>query len=905
MTTTPEPKKNQVATTPEAQIYAVWEKSGVFQSSPDSKADPYTIMMPPPNVTGSLHVGHALTMTLQDILIRWQRMSGKDALWMPGTDHAGIATQMMVERQVNDEGTTSKQLGREAFIKRIWQWKEESGGAITKQLRRLGASPDWSRERFTMDEQSSNAVQDAFIKLYEQKKIYRDLRLVNWDPVFQSALSDLEVKNQETAGSLWYINYPVEGKKNKFITVATTRPETMLGDTAVAVHPDDERYKDLIGANVVLPLTGRLIPIVADSYSDMEKGSGAVKITPAHDFNDFEVGKRHKLPMPSILDAQAKIKLDEIESELRDVDGITSIAFVKGLLGKDRFVARKEIVAELTKLNLLDKIDKHTSAVPHADRGGAVIEPRLTPQWYCDVKDMADAAIKSVKTGEIKFVQEEWENTFFSWLSDIQPWCISRQLWWGHRIPAWYGPDGKVFVAKSEADAMADATKHYGQTTELTQDNDVLDTWFSSGLWPFSTLGWPAKTKEMDHYYPTSVLITGFDIIFFWVARMIMMGLYLTGKPPFKTVYIHGLVRDEHGQKMSKTKGNVIDPLTLIDEFGADALRWAICSETSTGRDISLGKSHLETSKKFITKLRNAIGFFKHNGLTPQHQIDIENIKTPLCRWLLAKTNLAIAESTKYLTNFRYDEYAGALYKYIWNDLCDWFIEFSKSSLRGDDAKEILSTANYTLNVILRLLHPVMPFVTEELWKDLEFGAMGTLIKKEWPQTIAVSDEKDVLQEVGFIMKLISTIRNIRAEMNVPHTAKVPLTFVKPDAASTKRAETWKAAIQRLANIGDIESTQEESTTVGGVQEVVDGQIIILKLSDVIDLQAEQKRLSDKYDNIAGYIKGTEAKLQNEGFVSKAPANIVQGLRDQLAEKKVEAEKLQQVIQRITSAEIF
>ena len=658
----------------EPALYEGWEREGAFACDPGSNAAPFTIMIPPPNVTGSLHMGHALTFTVQDALIRYRRMTGRDTLWQPGTDHAGIATQMVVERLLEAEGIDRRALGREKFVERVWQWKAESGGTITRQLRRLGASLDWPRERFTMDDGLSAAVKEVFVTLYREGLIYRDRRLVNWDPKLQTAISDLEVENQEVRGSLWYLRYPIMGEPDRFIVVATTRPETMLGDTAVAVHPDHPTLAGLIGKHAILPLVGRAIPIVADAYADPEKGTGAVKITPAHDFNDFEVGRRHDLPMPSVLDKTARVMLTEIADVLTFVDGVAEPNFVRGLHGLNRFAARKAIVEELERLGLVERIEPHLHQVPHGDRGGVPIEPLLTTQWYCNAAVLAKPAIEAVETGRTVFVPKQWENTFFAWMRDIQPWCISRQLWWGHRIPAWYGPDGAVFVAKDADEAASLALKHYGRAETLTQDEDVLDTWFSSGLWPFSTLGWPDKTPELARYYPGDVLVTGFDIIFFWVARMMMMGLHFMGDVPFRTVYIHGLVRDERGQKMSKSKGNAMDPLELIDRYGADALRFTICALTGPGRDVKLGESRVKDFRGFITKIWNAARFCEMNDVRVDPSFDPASVRSPLCRWILDAANHAVSEGTAALEEYRLDEYAQNGYRFVWNTFCDWFL---------------------------------------------------------------------------------------------------------------------------------------------------------------------------------------------------------------------------------------
>ncbi|HWA46855.1 MAG TPA: valine--tRNA ligase, partial [Dongiaceae bacterium] len=605
----------------EKKHYAAWEAAGEFAAHPESNQTPYTIMMPPPNVTGSLHMGHALTFTLQDVLIRYERMKGRDALWQPGTDHAGIATQMVVERQLAQQGIKRTDLGREKFLEKVWEWKAESGGAITHQLRRLGASADWPRERFTMDEGLSLAVRKVFVDLYRQGLIYRDKRLVNWDPKLHTAISDLEVQQKESKGHLWHLRYPIEGETGRYLVVATTRPETMLGDTAVAVHPEDERYKALIGKHVILPIVGRRIPIVGDDYADPETGSGAVKITPAHDFNDFEVGRRHSLEMINIFDRDARINENAPEA----------------YRGLDRYKAREKVVAEFEALGLLEKIDDHALTLPYGDRSGVVVEPWLTDQWYCDAKTLAQPAIKAVEEGRTVFVPKQWENTYYDWMRNIQPWCISRQLWWGHQIPAWYAPDGKIFVAMDEEEAKALARKEYGRDVALTRDSDVLDTWFSSGLWPFSTLGWPQETPELKRYYPGDVLVTGFDIIFFWVARMMMMGIHFMGDVPFRTVYIHALVRDEHGQKMSKSKGNVIDPLELIEKYGADALRFTLAALAAQGRDIKMSENRVEGYRNFATKLWNATRFAQMNECKPVASFRPATLRDPVNRWIVGR----------------------------------------------------------------------------------------------------------------------------------------------------------------------------------------------------------------------------------------------------------------------------
>ncbi len=877
--------------TVEPVLYAGWESGGAFHADPAAPGAPFTIMIPPPNVTGSLHMGHALTMTLQDVLTRWRRMQGRDALWQPGMDHAGIATQMVVERLLPEEGNgTRQQMGRDAFLHRVWRWKGESGGTITRQLRRLGASLDWPRERFTMDEGLSVAVREVFVRLHRDGLIYRDRRLVNWDPKFQSAISDLEVEAREIRGHLWHLRYPIEGT-DRHIVVATTRPETMLGDMAVAVHPTDARYRDLIGRQVRLPLIGRLIPIVADAYSDPEKGSGAVKITPAHDFNDFQVGQRHGLAMPSVLDREGRVTLAEIGGD---------DPFLRGLDGADRMDARRAIVAEFERLELLEKVEPHTHQVPHGDRSGVPIEPRLTTQWYCNAAALAGPAIAAVEQGRTRFVPQQWENTFFAWLRDIQPWCISRQLWWGHRIPAWFGPDGEVFVAHDEAEAQAMAAAHYGQETALVQDEDVLDTWFSSGLWPFSTLGWPERTPELARYYPGDVLVTGFDIIFFWVARMMMLGLYVMDEVPFRDVYIHGLVRDERGQKMSKSKGNVIDPLELIDEFGTDALRFTVCALTGPGRDIKLGRGTVESYRSFVTKIWNAARFCELYAVVPVPAFQPGSARLPLCRWMLDTLNQAVREATAALEAYRFDDYAGAAYRVTWNAFCDWFLEFAKPVLNGPegaDKDEIRATAGHVFGVLLRLLHPAMPFVTEHLWGEMGHGAPCSLIRAAWPEPAAVTEAASARAELDRVTDLVGQIRSVRAQYNVP--PKQLLRAYDPDET---RSSFWSEAIRRLTNV-EVEPAGSGSAPGlerGTVVLFVRGGEFRLQLAG-IDFDAELRRLTKEREQAAKEAEKVKRKLDNADFVARAKAEVVDENRERLASFEREVSQLAAAIERIAA----
>ncbi|MDA8048861.1 MAG: valine--tRNA ligase [Rhodospirillales bacterium] len=882
----------------EARRYTEWERSGAFAADPRSLAEPFTIMIPPPNVTGSLHMGHALTFTLQDTLIRWRRMQGRDVLWQPGSDHAGIATQMVVERLLAEEQSSRRALGRAAFVARVWQWKEQSGSTITRQLRRLGASLDWPRERFTMDPGLSAAVRRAFVTLYRDGLIYRARRLVNWDPKFQSAISDLEVESHEVAGTLWHIRYPIEGT-GAFVTVATTRPETMLGDVAVAVHPNDERYRALIGRHAILPLVGRRIPIIADAYSDPAKGTGAVKITPAHDFNDFKVGERHGFEMPSVLDREARITLGEIAASLTEVPGIAEPAFVQGLAGEDRFAARTAIVQRLTALGLLAEAEPHRHQVPHGDRSGVPIEPLLTWQWFCNAVELAKPAIAAVESGRTRFVPKQWENTFFSWMRNLEPWCISRQLWWGHRIPAWYGPDGEIFVAQTEEEAAAAALAERGGEVDLRRDEDVLDTWFSSALWPFSTLGWPEKTPELARYYPTDVLVTGFDIIFFWVARMMMMGHHFMQDVPFRTVYIHGLVRDERGQKMAKSKGNIIDPLALIDRYGADALRFAIGLLAGPGRDIKLGPARVEAARSFVTKIWNAARFCEMNGIRPDPAFRPETARLALCRWVLDAANRAIEEATASLDAYRFDDYAGACHRFAWHVFCDWFLELAKPALSdADRAGEVRAAAAHVLGILLGLLHPLIPFVTEELWERLGYGASGSLIRAPWPEPAALGDVQAARVELEWVVRLIGEIRTVRAEMNVPPATLAPILFKDARPGTLARAGHWREAIGRLARVSEI-GVLDGEVPRGVAQAVVDEATVILPLAEIVDLATERARLDRERSKAAEEMARLKRKLADRAFVGRAPEAVVEESRERLAAAETELARLEAALRRI------
>ena len=874
-----------------------WERAGAFACGRRDAGAPYCIVIPPPNVTGSLHMGHALNNTLQDILVRWRRMKGDDALWQPGMDHAGIATQMVVERQlaaqgisldragaVPAEGGDGQRIGRDDFVARVWAWKGESGGTITRQLRRLGASVDWGRERFTMDEGLSAAVLEVFVALYRDGLIYRDSRLVNWDPKLHTAISDLEVEQREVKGSLWHIAYPVEGEPGTTITVATTRPETMLGDTAIAVHPDDQRHAALVGRFAILPLVGRRIPIVADSYSDPAKGTGAVKITPAHDFNDFEVGRRHGLPAINILTADARI----------------SDAAPEAYRGLERFAARKRIVADLEALGALVKVEPHTHMVPHGDRSGVPIEPWLTTQWYVDAAKLAGPAIEAVEQGRTVFVPKAWEKTYFHWMRNIEPWCVSRQLWWGHQVPAWYGPDGAVFVDLDEAGAAAQARAHYGADVALTRDPDVLDTWFSSALWPFSTLGWPERTPELARYYPTDVLVTGLDIIFFWVARMMMMGLHFMKEVPFRTVYIHALVRDEKGQKMSKSKGNIIDPLDLIDRYGADALRFTLAAMAAQGRDVKLSESRVEGYRNFATKLWNAARFCQMNACRLPAAFDPSWAKASVNRWILGEFARAVDTVDAALREFRFNEAAGAAYQFVWGSFCDWYLEFTKPVIAGSDdqaREETRAVTAYVLRGILQMLHPMMPFVTEELWDKLGHGADGMLILAPWPDTAKLPRDEAAKAELDWVVRAVTELRVLRAEMNVPNAARLELGIreASPDAARILRLHAGSiATLARLERIAF-----DAPARPGTAQLVLDGATAAVPLAGVIDPAAEIARLGKEIDRQRVAIDKIDRKLANADFLAKADPVVVDEQRERREETASALARLETAVERL------
>ncbi|MDX1347351.1 MAG: valine--tRNA ligase [Thiomicrorhabdus chilensis] len=910
----------------ETKWYQTWENKGYFKPQYNDAA-PYSIMIPPPNVTGSLHMGHAFQDTIMDTLIRYHRMKGNDTLWQPGTDHAGIATQMVVERQLAAKGLSRHDVGREAFIEKIWEWKEESGGTITKQLRRLGASPDWSRERFTMDDGLSNAVKEVFVQLYEEDLIYRGKRLVNWDPVLHTAVSDLEVISEEEQGNLWHMRYPLTDGSGHLV-VATTRPETMLGDQAVAVHPDDERYQSLIGKTITLPLVGREIPIIADDYVDLEFGTGCVKITPAHDFNDYEMGKRHNLPMLNIFTIDATINEEAPEK----------------YQGLDRYEARKQIIADLESLDLMEDIKPHTLMVPRGDRSHAVIEPLLTDQWYVAVESLAKPAIDAVKNGDIEFVPKNWENTYFEWMNNIQDWCISRQIWWGHRIPAWYDENGKIYVGRSEAEVRE---KHnLAADAPLKQDDDVLDTWFSSALWTFSTLGWPEKTPELEKFHPTSVLVTGFDIIFFWVARMIMMTLKFTGEVPFKQVYVHGLVRDGEGQKMSKSKGNVLDPIDLIDgieledlvskrtygmmqpekaakiekatrrqfadgipAYGTDAMRFTFASLASTGRDIRFDLNRAEGYRNFCNKLWNATRYVLMNTEGYDTGVD-ENAATELSladRWITSRLQEVEMEVAKHFESYRFDLAANTLYEFTWNEYCDWYLELSKPILNSTDSSDAAKrgtrkTLVRVLESLLRLLHPIIPFITEEAWQAVAplAGKQGeTIMLEAYPQADESKIDSAAVSELEWVKQFIVGVRKIRSEMDIAPSKVLPVLL----AGLNENDQAWlnnnRMFLQTLAKLEDITVLENEADAPESAVSLVGEMKVLIPMAGLIDKTAELARLDKEIGKLDGEIKRLGGKLNNESFVAKAPEAVVNKERQKLSDYETALKNLKEQHEKI------
>ena len=895
----------------EPRIEKQWEDNGVFKAGAGSKpgAEAFSIVIPPPNVTGSLHMGHALNNTIQDIMVRFERMRGKNVLWQPGMDHAGIATQMVVERQLAQrKEPTRQEMGREKFVERVWQWREESGGKIAHQLRRLGASCDWSRERFTMDEGLSRAVLEVFVTLYKEGLIYKDKRLVNWDPKLLTAISDLEVEQKEVKGHLWHFRYPLEGKvfnpddPGTFIVVATTRPETMLGDTGIAVNPKDKRYKALIGHHAILPFVGRKIEIVGDDYADPEAGTGAVKITPAHDFNDFEVGRRHNLRIINIMTENAKIFLRDNEDFLKDLEKTEELdKLVETFDQVDRFVARQKIVEMMEEGGYLAGIEDHTHMVPHGDRSGVPIEPLLTDQWYVNAAELAKPAIDAVKNGKTTIIPKNWEKTYFNWMENIEPWCISRQLWWGHQIPAWYGPDGKVFVEKSAEEAQKAADAHYGKAVELRRDEDVLDTWFSSALWPFSTLGWPDKTKELEIYYPTSVVVTGFDILFFWVARMMMMGLHFMHDVPFHNIYMHALVRDKHGAKMSKSKGNVIDPLDLMDEYGADALRFTLAIMAAQGRDVKLDPARIAGYRNFGTKLWNATRFAEMNGVAYDPAFKPESVKLSLNRWILTELSKTIEAVTSGIETYKFNEAAAAVYRFIWNTLCDWYLELLKPIFQGEDEnekKEAQACVAWVLEQVYKILHPFMPYMTEELWAltATDKHKRDTMLAlASWPD-INFRDEK-AAEDINWLIDVVGGIRSARAEMNVPAGAMAPLVIVEAGQTTKERVERHEAAIKRLARIETIEFASK--VPEASAQIILGEATFCMPLGKLIDFEAERARLSKEMGKIDLDIEKVEKKLNNPKFVANAKPDIVEAERERLDELNAAKEKLVIAIKRL------
>ena len=867
----------------EDRIYKYWEKNKCFKPKKNKSKKTYSIVIPPPNVTGSLHMGHALNNSIQDLLIRFNRNKGIETLWQPGTDHAGIATQLVVEKQLAEKGISRNDLGREEFLKKVWQWKEKSGNTITSQLKKLGSSCDWSKDRFTMDEGLSKAVLKVFVDLYNKKLIYKDLKLTNWDIKLKTAISDLEVIQKETSGKLYYINYKFKNSE-KSITIATTRPETMFGDTAIAVHPKDERYKDIIGEEIIIPISKRIIKIIKDEYADPNQGSGAVKITPAHDFNDYQVGTRNKLEFINILNK----------------DGTLNENTPKAYTGLDRLDARKKLIQELEQLNILDKIENIKHTVPYGDRSNTIIEPLLTEQWFVDAKKLAKDAIKKVKKKETSFFPDNWKKTYFQWMENIEPWCISRQLWWGHQIPAWYTPDGHIIVANDLKEAHKICKKKYKKNLDLKRDKDVLDTWFSSALWPFATLGWPNKTYELKRFYKTSVLVTGFDIIFFWVARMMMMGLHFMKEVPFEKVYVHALVRDEKGQKMSKSKGNVIDPLTIIKEFGADALRFTLISMSSPGRDVKLSIDRVKGYRNFLTKIWNTFNYCSMNNVFDIKKSKIKNIKNPANQWILFTLNENKIKIKKLIENFRFDEAAKELYLYIWNYFCDWYVEFSKPLLNSKDKNLIFETKNvlnYVQKENLLLLHSFIPFVTEELWNLSGFKKTekNDLINHHFTKDLKSKSSKNV-KDVLFIINFINDLRSFKSKMQV---APGSLVRVGIQFLDNNQKKIIKKNENILCKIGRISMLNTNDGDKGNIKTLLAGKQFVVNFGDEINIDNQINILEKKLDSIQKQIFSGENKLNNDNFIKKAPKEIVKQEKILLDANKKEYITLQEILKSL------
>ena len=872
----------------ESRLYDFWESNGLFNCN-RVEGETFSIVIPPPNVTGNLHMGHALNNTLQDIIVRFQRMKGKNVLWQPGTDHAGIATQMLVERKLlNEDNKTRYDLGREGFIEEVWKWKNESGNKITQQLRRLGASCDWSRERFTMDEGLSAAVNKVFVQLYNEGLIYKDKRLVNWDPLLKTAISDLEVVQKESDGFLWYIKYPLLPDKKKNIVIATTRPETMFGDTAIAVHPEDKRYKNLIGKEVLIPIVNRKIKIITDNYADPEQGSGAVKITPAHDFNDFEVGKRNNLEMISIFDENAKLN----NNVPKDWESL------------DRFEARERLLKELEKKGYLEKADEYKNALPYGDRSDVIIEPYLTDQWYVDAKKLAQPAIASVKENKTSFVPGNWSKTYFEWMENIQPWCISRQLWWGHRIPAWYSEDGEIIVAHNQEEAEEIAKKKNIDLSRIKRDEDVLDTWFSSSLWPFSTLGWPEKTEELEKFYPTNLLVTGFDIIFFWVARMMMMGLYFFKKEPFSEVYIHALVRDEKGQKMSKSKGNVVDPLILIDKYGADSLRFTLASMAAQGRDIKLSESRVEGYRNFGTKLWNAARFSEINECSLSKNFDVNGVKYSVNKWIITEFSETKKHVERNIEEYRFNDAANVIYHFVWGEFCDWYLELIKPHFINESphVKEVRNTCAYLIDSILIILHPFMPFITEEIWSSIK--EREPLITGSWDNNYPNYKDSIDVKNVSKLINIISDVRSIRAELNIPSKEFLELEVKTENFSNIFDIEDSSIFLENLAKVNKINSKEHFSKRSAIFTS--DNIELALKIPNNVDLRKEFERMKKEELKIKSNIGGIQDKLKNKNFLSKAPEDVVSENKDRLEGLNENLKKIRQsisLIEKLTNNE--